>query len=306
GFRVVRLLGVSNLLFAQSAGRADERIDPDSTTLTAACVWLVNGLHARPEDGPASRQLLECVLPRAFNVRANQRAIRPTSFPSIRRTNNPQDDAGIEELEPHYSDEEEEEDEEEDRRGPVDGTAHLSLGCVFFRALHLDGVPRLAPGGRTLNDAATKFWFGMSQAELEAKFPPFGIVDAATLRERRSTTARRKLPLSNPDGPQSQPFSIPHIGTETLPLLRLHPDMEDDVPEPPEEEGDVNDEVAAIYSQFVIDLYAKSPNPEGIDQSSYMKLSDEQRRTYDETPLKSLSLLRYFNHVAYKNADGRV
>ena len=31
--------------------------------LTAGCAWLLNGLHSAPDNRPASRNLMDCVLP---------------------------------------------------------------------------------------------------------------------------------------------------------------------------------------------------------------------------------------------------
>jgi hypothetical protein len=50
-------------LAMQVSGNPDLRTKPDVLLLTTACVWLINGLHAHPEDGPAARCLMDSVLP---------------------------------------------------------------------------------------------------------------------------------------------------------------------------------------------------------------------------------------------------
>ncbi|KAG6809709.1 hypothetical protein H0H93_015571, partial [Arthromyces matolae] len=131
GFRVVRLMGASHLLARQAIGRLDKRISYESITLTAACVLLVNGLHARPEDGPAARQVLECVLPRDKVVDDNELAIHPRMFAGVQRHE------GVEIFEGFDSEEEEEEGDDDDDDGPADGTPFARLGCVFFRRIKL-------------------------------------------------------------------------------------------------------------------------------------------------------------------------
>ncbi|KAJ3555369.1 hypothetical protein NP233_g12227 [Leucocoprinus birnbaumii] len=62
-FRLWRVFAISNVLGLQSRGPTYKRFSPDSLLLTAACVWLVNSLHARPDDGPSSRDLMDAALP---------------------------------------------------------------------------------------------------------------------------------------------------------------------------------------------------------------------------------------------------
>jgi len=47
----------------QEAGLLHHWFMPESLLLTAACLWLINSLHAQPEDGPAAHKLMRAVLP---------------------------------------------------------------------------------------------------------------------------------------------------------------------------------------------------------------------------------------------------
>ena len=60
---MIRLMGISITLAQQGRGAIRSRLISESLMLTAACVWLLNGLHARPEDGPAARRLMDAALP---------------------------------------------------------------------------------------------------------------------------------------------------------------------------------------------------------------------------------------------------
>ena len=60
---MIRLLAISQTLCQQANGASHARLIPEALALTAACVWLLNGLHARPEDGPAARRLMDATFP---------------------------------------------------------------------------------------------------------------------------------------------------------------------------------------------------------------------------------------------------
>lgn len=60
--RAQRVEAISRILMKQQAGGGKFRVSDDALLLTAACVWLLNGLHARPGDGSAERSLMRAVL----------------------------------------------------------------------------------------------------------------------------------------------------------------------------------------------------------------------------------------------------
>lgn len=51
------------MLSLQEGGDSVNQFTPEALLLTAACIWLLNGLHAHPKDGPASRNLMDAILP---------------------------------------------------------------------------------------------------------------------------------------------------------------------------------------------------------------------------------------------------
>ena len=62
-FRAYRVIAMSVTLSVQAKSPPSHCIQRDALLLTAACTWLINGLHARPDGGPASRNLMRAVLP---------------------------------------------------------------------------------------------------------------------------------------------------------------------------------------------------------------------------------------------------
>lgn len=63
GFRCHRILGIMYILENQANARSELRARPNALLLTATAVWLLNGIISRPDDGPASRDLMTVVLP---------------------------------------------------------------------------------------------------------------------------------------------------------------------------------------------------------------------------------------------------
>ena len=49
----------------QAEGSSDLHTTHEALLLTAAGVWLLNSLYSRPDDGPASQQLMQAILPLA-------------------------------------------------------------------------------------------------------------------------------------------------------------------------------------------------------------------------------------------------
>ncbi|KAG6852775.1 hypothetical protein C0991_009198 [Blastosporella zonata] len=308
GFRLVRLMGISQTLSLQASGRPEFRVTPEALTLTAACVWLLNGLHARPEDGPGARRLMDCALPlaEADDVGPDTVAYRRSVLPTIRRHNRndgsdceSDEGEGVEEDIPVSDDEE----EEEDGRGSV---PHIDLGCVMFRRLQVGvDVPRFRFGGNTLPAPSIRYWFdGMNLPELVAKYAKSGIVDHDTVRGRRVTTNKRKpTPRIVPDVPETILFSIERYGEQVIPPTPVDDGSDiEEYREPLPSAENLNEFTSNLWRQFIVDLNLKSPNPRGATTTSYLKLTEAQRHVFNEDFYKSLGLSELFHHVAYRNA----
>ena len=118
GFRMTRLLAISKTISQQATGASISRLIPEALALTAACVWLLNGLHARPEDGPAARRLMDAAFPITEAENLNMDVLAYNTF---RRG----------------AWQEEQEEGEEDRL-PRTRVPYIPNGCVFFRRIMLD------------------------------------------------------------------------------------------------------------------------------------------------------------------------
>ena len=169
GFRIVRLQAISQILAFQAGGDSELCMNCKALDLTAACVWLLNSLHARPEDGPAARKLMDVALPvgEAEDYRhddndantpllAYQRSHLPLTGRRLDDTVDYSEEIDDEENplpQVTHAEEEEEEEEEEDEDEEGEGRRQVFLnaergvpivanGVVFFRRIMFTDVPR--------------------------------------------------------------------------------------------------------------------------------------------------------------------
>jgi hypothetical protein len=138
-FKVARLLAIAETLALQAKGTSHSRVKRDALLLTAACVWLVNGLRERPDDGPSWRSLMYAVLPIGV-----------------------EDDVDL-----AYGVTMQDEDE------LYTGTPYYPYGVIFLRQLHLgkgDSAPRMKKGGPFLPLPAIQDLFGETEESLKYRY----------------------------------------------------------------------------------------------------------------------------------------
>lgn len=139
-FKRFRLLAISHTLALQVTSTTSSRVKRDALLLTAACVWLLNGLRERPEDGPSWRSLMAAVLP----------------------ITNEDDHL----LLAHGGD------------GHVDddlftGTPYYPYGVIFLRRIHFEGdtlAPRMKCGGSFLSLPAVQDLFGEPEENVRKRY----------------------------------------------------------------------------------------------------------------------------------------
>jgi hypothetical protein len=263
------------------------RFQPDALTLTAACLWLVNSLDSRPADGPSSRGLMDAVLPLTDpNLVSKVVLAYPTS--AAARTEQDEDDT--------RPDEQEEEDEQPNR------VPHNPHGCIFLRHILSTQVPRFAAGGRALTPSAIKYWFGAYPDQLPATYRRTRRVEKHALVGQRVTTNKMLPPAYRAQGGEVDLFQLGDQG-HVLPPLTLNPTPDDDRRSPTPQERNLDGFLSLLWRQFAIDIVAKSPNPHGAGNPSYLRLSETQRQTVTEDLYRNLSLSQIFRSVAYKTGS---
>lgn len=279
----MRLIGMSQIISLQQAGPFDERFIPECLLLTAACVWLVNGLHARPDDGPASRSLMEAVLPVTEADDLDQ-AVLAFNVP----------------LRPAWQDH---------HQSIPQRVPYNPHGCVFLRRIMITTpVPRMRYGGPELSESSFKFWFNVdTPREVRARHQDMGIVDRDTLRARRPTTAKSKLPLyvNLTGAPEPNLFHLGELDNAlALPIADDASDVPDRRSSSPEDAPQGTDAIlSTLWRQFVCDVTSKSPTQRGIGNPSYVKLTEVQRRSGSEDPYMNIRLSEIFRAVHYRQAE---
>lgn len=139
---------------------------PESLLLTAACLWLTNSLHARPEDGPAACELMRAVLPiTEADEDMEIAAYNPRRHAEWIPTHDENHLAGHQDT---FLQDEQEVLESLSFAIPCHGD-----GYVFLRRImHAEhDVPRMRAGGNGLSPHAFKFWFdNMSREDVSVMF----------------------------------------------------------------------------------------------------------------------------------------
>ncbi|KAJ3567638.1 hypothetical protein NP233_g6238 [Leucocoprinus birnbaumii] len=289
--RLVRLCACGQVLTLQGKGMSQHRFMPEALLLTAACIWLVNSLHARPEDGPASRQLMRAILPLTEVERDRPSIIETAAYNPNRRA------------EWVYEDEESGADE------PVPLLPYHPYGYYFLRRIRLEekGIPRLLAGGNGLSSPSYKYFFdGNVLSEIIRKFSRSGVVEKGDVAVERSTTNKR--PTAKYSSRTGRPE--PALFTLSSRQITLNPMSHDDgsdledrtTPTPAENVDDIDAFVSHLWRQMVSDIKSKSPNPRGQTLPSYLRLDNVERQSADEQPFKNLRLGDLFHAVWYKNA----
>ncbi|KAF8054645.1 hypothetical protein FPV67DRAFT_1682298 [Lyophyllum atratum] len=271
-FRLVRLMAISQVFDLQAQGNSAMRVLPDALTLTAGCVWLLNGQHARPEDGPAARMLMNAILPVTEAADVDRSTL--AYFWAI----------------PQEAEEEEEDDDEGEQR-VVDRVAYNPYGCVFLRRMMIGDVPRLRMGGPVLFGAAFKYWFKAPLNEIERKLHKTGVVDHALVARTRSTTSKSKMVTYVNWTGEPEP-DLFHLGARghvlPPPSYDDGSDVEERLSPPPDEAPIVLDTFASdLFRQFLIDIAA----------------NDVEKRQAREDIYQNLTLSDMWRAVAYKHGD---
>ncbi|KAG6852703.1 hypothetical protein C0991_009719 [Blastosporella zonata] len=298
-FKITRLLAASQAISNQASGRAELRVYPQALALTAACVWLINGLHARPEDGPASQRLMDVALPLTEDNGASLDTVAYRSAgPRVGELLYAEGTIGA--VAQGFL------EEEEQSNGEGEGGEEINALRRRRPATHLrlGEVPRLRIGGPVLIPAAFKFWFGVTIEVLEWQLVKTGFVDKELVRAIRSTTNKSAIALYHNWNPEPEPdmFAIGRPGQLVPPpIFDDGSDVEDAGTHPPPAQT-LNRFTSELWRQFCVDVLSKPPNPQGNTNASYLKIGTVARGLGGEQAFKNFVLSEAFRCVSYKFA----
>jgi len=250
--------------------------------LIAALVWLVNGLHARPDDRNYARNLVTASLPHTARVNIDESVVLwPT------RT-----------------------DIDVDGNGPISCTVPwVSNGLVFFRDLRIPPIvpmPRFTASHLCLSDSAFEFYFGkdMDPDTVRRQVRPMGIVRRDDIPSTRVGGSRARITPRSLEDEDPQPITnLAGLGFRLAPMnVDDGSDLEDGFePEPQTLDPDIR--LAKILRQFWIDLVVKSPNPRSAIEPSYLKLTREERLGADQDLFMRTDLPELFSCFYHRRAQ---
>ncbi|KAF9060069.1 hypothetical protein BDP27DRAFT_1430481 [Rhodocollybia butyracea] len=284
-FRAHRLEAISRLLMKQAMGSPEFRVTSDALLLTAASVWLVNSLHARPDDGSAARDLMRAVLPLTDAVDPDPETLL---FKGGYQATGGQDSDGDEDL--------------------LLDVPYNPYGAIFPRRIILNfEVPRMARDTdtpRTLPPKSFEYLFKGSVGDIEYRFHPVGIIPRGVQPVRRVVTNKthrtRTFVESDTDPRDVNLFNLGSKGLSLpLPLVDDGSDMEVD-DEQTNTSPDIDFKVYRIYRQFLVDMALKSSTTKQGGGPSYMKLNEEERVRVTEDLYNNLKLSDMWNEVFWK------
>jgi hypothetical protein len=265
----------------QAEGSWALRATMPALLLTAGCVWLLNGLHSAPDNGPASRNLMDCILPEVDRVGADE------IFLAYGKAIDADDDDDDGYMSDDY-----------DIRMTLPGNPH---GLVFLRDLRIGQrhpVPRMS-SGKALSDRSFRFFFGIDLEDIgENFFSSNPVRRSGPAAVRSNNRARRTLRYIPPeDAPQQNLFHLRVRGVELQPSQDEGSDLEDEDEEG--REGDIDRRLTTLWLQFIQDVTQKVPNRKG-SRAGYCNLLAEEREGGNEALYKDLRLSRFFNDCQWR------
>ncbi|KAJ3924830.1 MAG: hypothetical protein NXY57DRAFT_1044611 [Lentinula lateritia] len=266
-FRAQRVEAISRVLMRQQEGDPQLRIKPAALQLTAACVWLLNGLHSRPDDGSSARNLMTTVLPLTDSLDPDPNTVLFLS------------------------------QEEEFAELPYN-----PFGVIFLRCISLKvPVPRMRHNPEVfLLPNSFQYLFNATQDEIRHKYHSIGVVPRHVEAQRRIVTnktrrTKRFIPVDE-ILPGSQ-FNLESRG------YALPPPPADDGSDKEcenEEEGNLDAKLTSIWFQFLLDMADRSPAPKRSSSASYLKLTSAQRQHAGEELYMNLKLSDVWTAVRWK------
>lgn len=279
-FRALQLEAISRILMKQVEGPRVFRVTQEALLLTAACVWLVNCLHARPDDGSAARSLMRAVLPLTDAESPDQETLLFVSRGK---------------------------GEESDSDGDLSDLPYNPFGAIFLRRIKLDlDVPRMErnawlPG---LSSDAFQYIFKGSEEEIRYRYNPVGIIPHGVQSVHRIVTNKtHRTPIFREDDSNQRDETLFNLEARGYrlpsPPVDDGSDMEDEG-EARNDARDIDRKVSDMYKQFLVDMAVKSPAPRGVHKPSYLKLTENERVKVTEDLYNQTRLSDVWREVSWK------
>lgn len=312
--RALRAAALKYVAEWQLSGEPAVRTNEPALLLTAAIPWLANGLHSTPDTKPASRELMNAVLPHIRRRDAVQDQ-QPYKM-SLQGDDDDDDD----------DDEEDEEDGDEmagsrsvrtrrRRARPVneadgmqgeedDTVPHNPFGLIFLRDIRVGSgypVPRMYNEHFYLSDRAFLYLFKADRYSIQTEIIRSRI--ALPRNPSRIANRTKQKPIAAaPETAGRNPFGLMEQGHSLLPPP--HDDGSDMEIDSDDEDNEIIEDMDAelfrLWSQFCQDIISVCPNRKGVGQASYCKLSEDERKKVNTSTYQDVVLSNNFNDVQWK------
>ena len=192
--RNFRAQAIQFVLQWQAEGEGRFRARSSALMLTAAAVWLLNGLHSSPDQGSSSKQLMAAVLPHIAVEGADADVLAYGA---------PRDDDGdLDEEEAESTDDYDDQPHRTRQRRDAVTRAAFPYGLVFLRRIRLGPnypVPRLTKSKDVampeLSPTAFKYFFGVDIKDIVDVF--FPTVPQSAHPSRLPNKSRRTVAYHN-------------------------------------------------------------------------------------------------------------
>ncbi|KAG9308932.1 hypothetical protein JVU11DRAFT_11396 [Chiua virens] len=270
-WRQIRMSCIAETLALQNSAHPSLRYLRETLNLTAALVWLANGLNSRPDDDQYGRDVMVTSCWTADDLDHGTFLIHPP--------------AG----------------------GPVRDLPVVRQGAIFLRGILFpptSGVPRFSYG-KELNNATWIHFFSRTpdQLRLQALPPPF-IPRQRVLEAGRIPTQKR---MSRLHGGQVDE-ALPELANLEFRIPPIPRDVAEDLPYEEQVEYGVGDmaqnlpvQLTHLWQQFLSDVMQKCGNLRGaIANASHCRLSTQERQNITQQALTHPNLATIFRRVQYR------
>lgn len=302
--RCLRTLAIGFVLEWQAAGPARLRSTPHALLLTAACTWMLNGIHATPDTGASSRDLMNAILPHIQRAGADEDNLAYGAPIS-------DDDEFLMDTDEPDQDDQDDQPPQRQRRLTAVSLPGFPRGMLFLRSIRFgddDIVPCFSrsgeAGARLLTPASFLFFFGVTPDDLQYALLRSGLVapsNPSLIQNKTKCTTPWYNWSQEPAG--NAIFSLARRGF-SLPSAEhgLGSDSEGD--DEFEDVEDIDDKTTNIWRQFLLDVTPRPSNSKLGGTPSHCKLNEEERSMVTEETYKNPWLSAYFHDCQWKLAQG--
>ncbi|KAJ3517569.1 hypothetical protein NMY22_g13939 [Coprinellus aureogranulatus] len=317
--RYMPIIAYKSVVDYQFSAPPEIRTNLRAVTLLAAIVWLTNSLHATPDTGPSSRQLLSVVLPLV-----PRDEISEGSMPyRIARRDRQQLDGDMGFDEHNRMDPEEaataggafanqrgstpeivaypfpqRADRDEDLV-PAYLYGHIFLNGISFDAEH--PAPIMAGGNGFLSERTFKYMYGADFGAFRNFV--FSRETFVASNPRRSRNRVRQLAYIPPEDDPIPNYIKVRNGDQTIPGMGFGDAAGDSDDEDAGERVSVDDFSSKLFHQLLIDLFSVAPNKRDRNKGCHCRVRREEAHLVTEAYFKDKNLAKYFKRAHIKRAS---